>query len=157
MQFWEFEFVARIPIFYTTDLTGNGLLKCKTMPYCDTMRQTQSIIITLSCLVEVSRIETSVQAAAEVPLEHEWDATRFEPVFFSLRVIREFKIEERRRREAWPEVRITIWSSLHMTKMSTLALVRALLFFTDVIPRCSALLVKREYFDGLYCFFLYFC
>ena len=50
------------------------------MPYCDTMRQTQSIIITLSCLVEVSRIETSVQAAAEAPLEHEWDATRFEPV-----------------------------------------------------------------------------
>ena len=31
--------------------------------------------------------------------------------------------------------------------------VGALLFFTDVIPRCSALLVKREYFDGLYCFF----
>ena len=63
------------------DLTGNGLLKCKTMPYCDTMRQTQSIIITLSCSVEVSRIETtSVQAAAEAPLEHEWDATRFEPV-----------------------------------------------------------------------------
>ena len=53
------------------DLTGNGLLKCKTMPYCNTMRQTQSIIITLSCSVEVSRIETtSVQAAAEAPLEH---------------------------------------------------------------------------------------
>ena len=66
---------------------------------------------------------------------------------------REFKIEERGRREARPEVRITIWSSLRMTKMSTLARVGALLFFTDVIPRCSALLVKREYFDGLYCFF----
>ena len=45
------------------------------------MRQTQSITIILSCSVEVSRIETtSVQAAAEAPLEHEWDATRFEPV-----------------------------------------------------------------------------
>ena len=51
------------------------------MPYCDTMRQAHSIITTLSCSVEVSRIETtSVQAAAEAPLEHEWDATRFEPV-----------------------------------------------------------------------------
>ena len=51
------------------------------MPYCDTMRQAHSIITTLSCSVEVSRIETtSVQAAAETPLEHEWDATRFEPV-----------------------------------------------------------------------------
>ena len=40
------------------------------------MRQTQSITIILSCSVEVSRIETtSVQAAAESPLEHEWDAT----------------------------------------------------------------------------------
>ena len=36
------------------DLTGNGVLKCKTMPYCNTMRKTQSIIITLSCSVEVS-------------------------------------------------------------------------------------------------------
>ena len=63
------------------DLTRNGLLKCKTMPYCDQMRQAHSIITTLSCSVEVSRIETtSVQAAAEAPLEHEWDATRFEPV-----------------------------------------------------------------------------
>ena len=70
---------------------------------------------------------------------------------------REFKIEERGRREARPVVRITIWSSLRMTKMSALARVGALLFFTDVIPRCSALLVKREYFDGLYCFFWYFC
>ena len=43
------------------------------------MRKTQSIILTLSCSVEVSRIETtSVQATAEVPLKHEWDAT-FEP------------------------------------------------------------------------------
>ena len=40
-----------------------------------------------------------------------------------------------------------------MTKKSTLARVGALLFFTDVIQRCSALLVKREYFDDLYCFF----
>ena len=63
------------------DLTGNSLLKCKTMPYCDTMGQTQSIIITLSCSVQVSRIETtSEQAAAEAPLEQEWDAIRFEPV-----------------------------------------------------------------------------
>ena len=47
------------------------------MPYCDTMRQAHSIITTLSCSVEVSRIETtSVQAAAEAG----WDATRFEPV-----------------------------------------------------------------------------
>ena len=45
------------------------------------MRQTQLITIILSCSVEVSRIETtSVQAAAEAPLEHEWDATQFEPV-----------------------------------------------------------------------------
>ena len=45
------------------------------------MRQTQSIIAKLSCSVEASRIgTTSVQAAAEAPLEHEWDATRFEPV-----------------------------------------------------------------------------
>ena len=63
------------------DLTGNGLLKWKTMPYCNTMRKTQSIILTLSCSVEVSRIETtSVQATVEVPLKHECDATWFEPV-----------------------------------------------------------------------------
>ena len=43
------------------------------------MRQTQSIIITLSCSVEVSRIEiTSVQAAVEAPLEHGWSAARYE-------------------------------------------------------------------------------
>ena len=49
------------------------------MPYCNTVRQTQSIIISLSCSVEVSRIKTtSVQAAAEAPLEHDWDATPFE-------------------------------------------------------------------------------
>ena len=66
---------------------------------------------------------------------------------------REFKIEERGRRQARPEVRITIWSSLRITKMSTLPRVGALLFSTDVIQRCSALLVKREYFDGLYSFF----
>ena len=65
--------------------------------------------------------------------------------------IREFKIEERGRRRARPEVRITIWSSLRMTKMSTLARVGALLLFTDEIQRCSVLLVKRQYFDGLYC------
>ena len=69
---------------------------------------------------------------------------------------REFKIEERGRRQARPEVRITIWSSLRITKMSTLPRVGALLFSTDVIQRCSALLVKREYFDGLYSFFLSF-
>ena len=69
---------------------------------------------------------------------------------------REFKIEERGRRQARPEVRITIWSSLRITKMSTLPRVGALLFSTDVIQRCSALLVKREYFEGLYSFFLSF-
>ena len=68
-------------------------------------------------------------------------------------IIREFKIEERGHRQARPEVRITSGSSLGMTKMSALARVGALLFFTDVIQRCSALLVKREYFEGLYCFF----
>ena len=68
-------------------------------------------------------------------------------------IIREFKTEERRRRQARPEVRITSGSSLSMTKMSALARVGALLFFTAVIQRCSALLVEREYFDGLYCFF----
>ena len=47
--------------------------KCKTMPYSNALRQTQSIIITLSCSVEVSRIEIiSVQAAAEAPEEHDW-------------------------------------------------------------------------------------
>ena len=49
------------------------------MPYCNAMRQTQSIIITLSCSVEVSRMEiTSVQAAAEAPLGHGRSAARFE-------------------------------------------------------------------------------
>ena len=69
--------VKRCSILKLWDLTGNSLLKCKTMPYCNTMRQTQSIIATLSCSVEVSRIgTTSVLAAAEARLEHEWDAVR---------------------------------------------------------------------------------
>ena len=49
------------------------------------MRQTQSIIITLSYSVEVSRIKiTSVQAAVEAALEHGLSAARFESSDLSL-------------------------------------------------------------------------
>ena len=58
--------------------------------------------------------------------------------------IREFKIEEGRRKN-------NHFQFTAHDKMSTLARVGALLFFTDVIHRCSVLLVKREYFNHLYC------